>query len=248
MLRTKRDSYRYDEIENRQVVTNNGEVWYYLVNELNQYTNIHDGVTNVPGYDADGNLTNWAGWAFTWNGENRLRQARKGTTVVEFAYDYLGRRVRKVVNGVTNRFLYDGWNLVAEVRDQMPEARMNYYVWGLDLSGSLQGARGIGRLLGAIEDGDAYFPCYDANGNVIELVDTNGLPVTHCEYAPYGNIIVQCGSASTNNPFRFSTKYLDQETGWYYYGYRYYSPELGRWTRRDPLGASFRPDVRRRRL
>jgi len=42
--------------------------------------------------------------------------------------------------------------------------------------------------------------------------------------------------ATTNNPFRFSTKYLDQETGWYYYGYRYYSPEMGRWTRRDPLG------------
>jgi RHS repeat-associated protein len=38
------------------------------------------------------------------------------------------------------------------------------------------------------------------------------------------------------NPFRFSTKYLDAETGLYYYGYRYYMPETGRWLGRDPLG------------
>jgi RHS repeat-associated protein len=33
-----------------------------------------------------------------------------------------------------------------------------------------------------------------------------------------------------------STKYLDEELEWYYYGYRYYSPELGRWPSRDPIG------------
>jgi len=110
--------------------------------------------------------------------------------VVEFAYDYLGRRVRKVVNGVTNRFVYDGWNVVAEVRDQMSEVGTNYYVWGLDLSGSLQGAGGIrlrsratagqvGGLLATIRDGEGYFPCCDANGNVTGLVDTNGATVAH---------------------------------------------------------------------
>jgi len=34
--------------------------------------------------------------------------------------------------------------------------------------------------------------------------------------------------------FWFSTKYLDQETGFYYYGLRYHNPELGRWINRDP--------------
>jgi RHS repeat-associated protein len=38
-----------------------------------------------------------------------------------------------------------------------------------------------------------------------------------------------------NLPFRFSTKYLDPETGLYYYGYRFYHPELGRWVSRDPI-------------
>lgn len=33
-----------------------------------------------------------------------------------------------------------------------------------------------------------------------------------------------------------STKYTDAETGLLYYGYRYYSTEMGRWMGRDPLG------------
>ena len=38
------------------------------------------------------------------------------------------------------------------------------------------------------------------------------------------------------NPFRFSTKWFDAETGLGYWGYRYYSPRLGRWTSMDPVG------------
>ena len=36
------------------------------------------------------------------------------------------------------------------------------------------------------------------------------------------------------NPFRFSTKYQDDETDLLYYGYRYYGASTGRWTNRDP--------------
>ena len=102
--------------------------------------------------------------------------------------------MRKVVNGVTNRFVYDGWNLVSEIRDQMSEVGTNYYVWGLDLSGSLQGAGGIGGLIAAIQDGDVYFPCYDANGNVTELVDTNGAGVAPPVRGPRPVPLVECCS------------------------------------------------------
>ncbi len=37
------------------------------------------------------------------------------------------------------------------------------------------------------------------------------------------------------NPFRFSTKYQDDETGFLYYGYRYYDPSAGKWNSKDPL-------------
>jgi len=116
----------------------------------------------------------------------------------------------------------------------------NFYVWGLDLSGSLQGAGGIGGLVSvtrSTSSGTAtYFPCYDGNGNITDYVDTNGVVVVHREYDPFGNTIVATGPMVNDFNFWFSTKYLDQETGLYYYGYRYYSPSLGRWLARDPIG------------
>lgn len=58
----------------------------------------------------------------------------------------------------------------------------------------------------------------------------------HYEYDPYGNLIASSGSYANVNPFRFSTKWFDVGTGLYCYGYRYYSPRLGRWFGRDPIG------------
>ncbi|QOJ15961.1 MAG: hypothetical protein HRU75_05000 [Planctomycetia bacterium] len=55
------------------------------------------------------------------------------------------------------------------------------------------------------------------------------------EYDPYGNTVSKSGTYADTNPFRFSTKFFDPETGLYYYGYRYYSPRLGRWISRDPM-------------
>lgn len=52
---------------------------------------------------------------------------------------------------------------------------------------------------------------------------------------PFGNIIRSTGDAADDNPFRFSTKYHDDETGLVYYGYRFYDPVFGRWLSRDPI-------------
>jgi len=62
-----------------------------------------------------------------------------------------------------------------------------------------------------------------------------GASVAHYEYDAYGNLLIAQGAAGQDNPFRFSTKYLDEEIGWYCYGYGYYSPQMGRWTTIDPL-------------
>jgi RHS repeat-associated protein len=79
------------------------------------------------------------------------------------------------------------------------------------------------------------FYAYDANGNVTDLVGTNGTGLAHYEYDPFGNPFVATGALAAANPFRFSTKYTDDETGLVYYGYRYYSPSLGSWLSRDPI-------------
>lgn len=111
----------------------------------------------------------------------------------------------------------------------------------MDLSGSLQGAGGVGGLVVATEhDGstsESYFPTFDGNGNVSEYLDDEGAVVAHFEYDPFGNTVK---NTDTNNKFayRFSTKPLDLTTGLYYYGYRWYDPTTGRWPSRDLIGES----------
>ena len=158
----------------------------------------------------------------------------------------MSRRVEKEVetwtgmewsNVVTIAFTYDGWNMIRETRSD--ESKPNYYVWGLDLSGTLQGAGGVGGLLARVRQGNIPHPLYyasDANGNITDVLNTNGTLAAHYEYDPYGNTIAQSGDQADANPFRFSSKYWDGETGFYYYGYRYYDAPTGRWLSPDPLG------------
>jgi RHS repeat-associated protein len=81
-----------------------------------------------------------------------------------------------------------------------------------------------------------YFYSYDGNGNVVALVNAaTGAIAANYEYGPFGELIRATGPMAKVNPFLFSTKYYDWETGLYYYGYRYYNPSTGRWPSRDPL-------------
>jgi len=128
----------------------------------------------------------------------------------------------------------------------------------------LQGAGGIGGLLAADDangtpgvtgDDEQYVFFYDAQGNVGQLVKDAVQPLARYEYDAYGRTIGpdadgdgdwtdDAGPFATTNPYRFSTKPCDgaltysepAAPGLYYYGYRYYSPRLGRWLSREPLG------------
>ena len=181
-------------------------------------------------YDADGNLTNDGRWAYTWDAENRLVGMTVNTNVgpqyqLTFAYDAKGRRIQKIVatNGVsvcTNHFLYDGWNLIAETRPD--NSLIRSYVWGTDLSGTSQGAGGVGGLLEISYYGSSTtncFPAYDGNGNIMALVNAaDGTLAANYDYAAFGEPIRITGVMARNNPFRFSTKYADDESDLLYYG------------------------------
>ena len=211
---------------------------------------------------------------YEYDAENRLIAVTPGGTLqagdvkVEFAYDHMGRRIRKVVSEWTagawavqseRKFVWSGWLLLMELDGN--NAVVRSYTWGLDLAGqaglvnSLEDAGGIGGLLAVQDAGlsEDYVYLYDANGNVGQMIawaqgyggtidyewDTtpagNVRLVAHYEYDPYGNVVAQSGTYADENPFRFSTKYWDDETGLGYWGYRYYSPRLGRWVSRDPI-------------
>ena len=207
-------------------------------------------------YDKDGNLTNDGRWTFYWDGENRLTNMTSLSSApnaaskykLEFAYDYQGRRIQKIVstnNGsayyplYTNRFIYDGWNLVGELDGGNSNAKLRSYIWGTDLSGSMQGAGGVGGLVKVSEyiggGTNHYFAAYDGNGNLAGLVDgsTGGVTARY-EYGPFGEALRATGTFSTNNPVRFSSKFADNESGMVYYGYRYYAAGSGTWINRDP--------------
>ena len=77
-----------------------------------------------------------------------------------------------------------------------------------------------------------------AVGNLSTLLDSaDGSLDAKYEYGAFGEPLRVGGTTiADDNPFRFSTKYLDSESGLIYYGFRYYSPSLGRFLNRDPLG------------
>jgi RHS repeat-associated protein len=205
--------------------------------------------------DSDGNLTADARWAYTWDGENRLSAMETSPAAatagvaklkLEFSYDGQGRRVSKKVSNWTGSawtlasqtlFLYDGWNMVAELNALSSNAAVRTYVWGLDGSGSFQGAGGVGGLIGVTDSTGSRCATYDGNGNVSGLVDlATGTRSATYEYSAFGETLISDGAAALTNPFRFSTKYTDDETGLLYYGLRYYQPTTGRWLGRDPIG------------
>jgi RHS repeat-associated protein len=135
-------------------------------------------------------------------------------------------------------WVYDGWNRIVELTNTCLQ---DTFTWGLDASGSLQGAGGVGGLLATrlvSSSNTDYFPTYDGNGNVSEYLGITGDNVSHYEYDPFGTLTRRTGSTSTRLQYRFSTKPRDFNTGLYYYGYRWYDPVTGRWPSRDPIEES----------
>ena len=207
-------------------------------------------------HDLDGNLTSDGRWTNKWDAENRLidmtshssgpSDSRKS---LQFAYDSQGRRYSKVVSNWTGsawtrvlheKFLYDGWNLLGAF-DGTNAAIIRSFLWGLDLSGSMQGAGGVGGLIAFRQHSGSlagsHFAAYDGNGNVMALVDgTTGNTSARYEYDPFGQTIRASGTMAVVNPVRFSSKAVDDETDYAYYGYRYLNPNVGRWLGRDPIG------------
>jgi RHS repeat-associated protein len=238
-----------------QAVTN--IAWLAGVSETNTGNLFLPKTAETYTYDADGNLTSDGRWTNKWDGENRLIEMTSHATgpsgsrkSLQFGYDSQSRRVSKVVSnwtgsawtcGLHEKFAYDGWNL-AGVLDGTNSSILKSFLWGLDLSGSLQGAGGVGGLIAFSNrqlSVGTHFAAYDGNGNVMALVDggMGNISARH-EYDSFGRVIRNSGPAATLNPMRFSSKHADDETDLAYYGYRYLNPNSGRWMNRDPLGSA----------
>jgi len=249
-------AYQYDTIGNRQRIAagtldvNDPGATVYAANALNQYYSIGNQQSAIvsPSYDFDGNMTSGplptaptTNSALVWDAENRLVSTTVGSTTKTTLYDSQSRRIAETQGAATTLYIYDGWNCITEyeggtgVSPVLKKSRL----WGLDLSGSMQGAGGVGGLLCESQISNSqisnYSPTYDGNGNVSEYLDSIGAIQAHYEYDPFGNTTISTGPKAADFAHRFSTKPVDAATGLYYYTYRYYDPNTGRWLSRDPI-------------
>jgi RHS repeat-associated protein len=192
-------------------------------------------------FDDDGNMTQGytpEGYVFdaTYDAENRLiflEYTDSGSILHRTEYTYGGDnllyQIRKLEDGVETdlrRIIRAGFLPIQE-RDGNNNV-VREYVWGIDMGG------GIGGLLAIKESGADYYYLYDGKGNVTAITDASGTVVATYSYDPFGVLMEKTGTL--DQPFRFSTKRYDEDTGLSYYGYRFYSASLGRWITRDPLG------------
>lgn len=209
-------------------------------------------------YDLNGNLTNDGYRTFTYNDENQLvsvvvSNGITTSTLTSNIYDgKMRRRIRKdyIWESGTSawaqtaevHYIYDG-NVVIQERNSS-NLPMVSYTRGRDLSGTTQGAGGIGGLLARSDNSQLTIPVLqsphsyyhaDGNGNITALISTQQYFLAKYEYDPYGNITAQSGSLADANTYRFSSKEFDKNNGLIYYLYRFYDPNFQRWVNRDPI-------------
>jgi RHS repeat-associated protein len=187
-------------------------------------------------YDSNGNLVevrNTAGeQVMAYDYANRLvrHEDRDTGAVTEYAYDVLGRRIAKITDGAETRFLHDGLRVVEE-RDGAGTT-VATYAYGRGLDEIVHMRRGAS---------DFHFHADDL-GNVVLATGARGEVVERYDYGDFGALTVlgpageQRSGTNIGNPYGFTGRRHDPETGLAYFRFRYLDPNAGRFTSRDPLG------------
>ena len=235
------ETYSYDAVGNRLTGPGPKNV-NYQYNAGNQMLTAkifgHD-------YDNDGNqitriTTNGPnkGWTYTWDYENRLVKSdqTKGNEkrTVTFAYDPQGRRIQKqlttIIKGITQIstwvYVYDGDNIAIEIfNDVNGNVLKTWYTHGVGTDEHL-----------ALERNGSYNYYYsDGLGSITTITDGSANIVQSYSYDSFG---VPRPSTNFLNPYTYTGREWEKETGLYYYRARYYDPMEGRFISKDPLGFS----------
>ncbi len=218
-------SFAYDLVGNR---TTGGSV----VNAGNQLT---ADATHSYQYDDNGNLTRKTLLAtgnytqYSYDPENRLVKVEDfvaGNPTPAFTstyrYDGLGRRIERVGNGVTRRYVYDGEDILLEYDgSNVLQARYTH-------------GPGIDEPIAVTKGGSTFFYHQDGLGSVTDLTDSTGATAKSYSYDAYGNVLESPGTLE--QPYTYTGREFDSESGLYYYRARYYDPASGRFLQEDPMG------------
>jgi len=233
------NSYEFDSLHNR--IRKNGIL--NIVNSLNQLTKQDDKSYT---YDLNGNQsgksTLFEKTEYRYDALDRLTAIISEGVKTEYLYDCFHRRLKKTsfqlhndnwIETDTQTFLYQGDKEIGvlDKNSQVIEMR----TLGLGIDGEIGAA-----VVLEIQD-QIFYPLHDFRGNVSALISAlDGKIVESYRYTAYGEnqVFDSNGNAQTSalSPWRFSSKRIDPETGWVYFGRRYYDSEVGKWTSPDPLG------------
>jgi RHS repeat-associated protein len=177
-------------------------------------------------YDANGNLISKSdatgNWIYTWDHENRLKQAAlSGGVAVNYTYDALGRRVqRSSSSGSVKKFVYDGADVVRDLKTDLTVAAD--YLNGLGLDDKLR----------QNSAGTAAYYLLDHLGSTRAWMDSSGNISASFSYDSFGN--------ATGCPapigYGYTGRELDADTRLTYYRARWYDSQVGRFISEDPIG------------
>lgn len=174
-------------------------------------------------WDLDGNPIYKEGMHLSYDALDRLIAIDfPDQTRVEYTYDPFHRRISKTLPTQTIHYLYDGNLEIGSIDSQGTTLR---------ILGNTEHAE-IGSAVLIQQKGELYLPLYDLQGSTSLLLSSSLTLSEECFFTPFG----VCHTPFGKNPWRYLSKHTDPETGFVFFGRRYYDPSKGRFLTRDPQG------------
>ncbi|MEN3369491.1 MAG: hypothetical protein V7609_1634 [Verrucomicrobiota bacterium] len=220
-------NYNWDNAGNRTQVNDNGWVYGYGVNSLNQYAWTGDG--GGVGNGSEHEIGSYQGISYGYYGDRRLASVSGAGGTYNLAYDGLGRTVQRSLNGVTTYYVYDGDQPIYEYKADGSTAGWNVY--GKRIDEPLLRADYV-----VVPSGQGYFYQQDRQGSVTHLTGWGGEVVESYRYDAFGAPTTTYSGGNFNNRFKFTGREYIPQFGIYEYRNRAYHPGLGRFMSEDPLG------------
>jgi RHS repeat-associated protein len=236
---TTQTAYNLDSVGNWTSRITNGVPETRVHNSTNELVQIN--ATSLT-YDFDGNTQNDNAYTYAYDEENRLTSVTRNSdsaVVGQYQYDALSRRVQKIADpagtSIATVYFYDDARIIEE--QSIGGVTQATYIYGNYIDEILTMDRG----------GQAYYYHQNALWSVEAVTNSSATPVERYSYDAYGAVTVTDGlfnpvppnawgapHSSIGNPWIFTGRELDEETGIYFYRARFYDPVKGRFLQRDP--------------
>ena len=180
----------------------------------------HDGEIQHYRYNADNQLT-----------EAEIHRPGQNTVLYRYRYDPMGRRIAKVhPDGNEIQYLWDGSRLLQEYRKDRT------YTYVYTENRNYEPLAQITTYNGSDKAREILYYHNDQIGIPREMTDGEGNIVWSGDYSGWGKLTQEGRlKLDIHQPFRLQNQHYDEETGLHYNFFRYYDPEIGRFTQQDPI-------------